>query len=185
MSFPPDFLKFTAQARLLGNSKEHLVLILESLQLFLPFNFEIIVLFHSFTPTPHRFSQSILDDIMVSTLAKTVLSTLRHMLLLRNSCLLAKHAVELGTVTIKRLVVGFFVGLYETSPKSCLLLPRYPNISAAVRKRVRFFRGNLLDLGCCPFPVIFNLDCGQEVAPIFMGQGNIVLLMFIQLILHG
>ena len=58
------------RAGLLGNAKEHLVLILEILQLFLPFNFLILVLFHSFSPTSHKSPQSILDGLLVGTLAK-------------------------------------------------------------------------------------------------------------------
>ena len=59
-----------AQAGLLGNSKEHLVLLLESLRLFLSFVFGLLVLFHSFIPNSHRFSSSILYGLLVGMLSK-------------------------------------------------------------------------------------------------------------------
>ena len=87
--------------------------------------------------------------------------------------------MALDTVLIRRLVVGSLVGAEDISPKSCLFLPQDPNVSIAVRYRGRSSRCDIIDLGCCPFPVIFNLDCGQEVTPIFMGKGTIVLLMIL------
>ena len=89
----------------------------------------------------------------------------------------------LGTEIFRRLVVGLFVFTEDTSP--CLLLPHDPYGHVAVRKRGRSSRSNIIDLGCCPFTIIFDLDCGKEVTPIFMGQGTIVLVIILQLILHG
>ena len=115
--------------------------------------------------------------------AKRILSNMQYILSLRHSWLLAKHAMALGTVMLRCLVVrSFFVVEYIST---CLLLPQDPNRSAAVRMRGRSNRINLLDFGYCHFPIIFDLNCEQEVTPIFMGKGMISLLIIPQLILHG
>ena len=67
--------------------------------------------------------------------------------MLRHSCLLAKHAMALSTVMLMRLVVVSFVGVEDTSPKSCFLLPWDPNGSVDVRYRGRYSRGDILDMG--------------------------------------
>ena len=72
-------------------------------------------------------------DGMVGVRASEVLSTMQHILSLRHSCLLAKHAIALGTVIIRHLSVGSFVGAQDTSPS--LFLPRDPDASVAVRYR--------------------------------------------------
>ena len=158
-----DFLEFTARAGLIGNAKEHLVLILESLQIFLSFFFGLLILFHRYSPTSHRSSQSILDVIMVGKFSKTVLSTVRHIISLRHSCLLANHTVALGTVMLRHLVVGSFVGAQETMPKSFLLILWDPEGYVAVIYISRSIRGDIPDLGWCSFPIVFNLNCGQVV----------------------
>ena len=140
-----------------------------------------MVLFHSLNPTSYRSSQSILDG-PVGARSSSVLGTMLHIISLRNSFLLAMHAIALGTVMLRHLVVRFFVVSENTSP--CLLLPRCPNGSVAVRMRVRSNRINLIDLGYFHFPIIFDLNYGKEVTPIFMGQGTISLLIILQLILH-
>ena len=98
-----------ARAELLGNNKEILVLLLKNFQLFLPFVFRLIVLFHSLSPTYHISYQSILD-VPVGAHASTVLSTMQRILLLRYSCLLAKKAIVLGTVMLMRLFMGYVFG---------------------------------------------------------------------------
>ena len=108
---------------------------------------------------------------------------MRHILLLRHSCLLANNATDLGTVMLRQIVVGSFFVVEDTS--TCLLPPRDYNESVAVIMRGPYSRKHILDLDCCPFSIIFNLDCGQEVTPIFMSQGTIVLLIIPQLILNG
>ena len=120
------------RAGLLGDAKEHIFMILKSFQLFLTFALRILVLFHSIGPNSHRSYQSIIDT-PVGTCASTVLGTMQHILSLRNSCLLAKHAISLGTVILSRLFMGYFSGAQDTSPKSCLLLPRYADGSVAFR----------------------------------------------------
>ena len=91
---------------------------------------------------------------------KTFLSNMRHIKFLRYFCLLAKHKLALGTVMLRHLVVGSFVVAYETS--TCHLLPQDPNLSVTVIMRRHSRRINLLDLGCCHFPVIFELDCDRR-----------------------
>ena len=81
-----------------------------------------------------------------------------HILSPRHYCLLANHAMALITVMLVRLLVGSFIVAEDTIP--CLLIPRDPNGFVAVRMRGRSSRSNILDLGCCPFTVIFDLDCG-------------------------
>ena len=185
-SFIPDlldFLDFAMCAGFLGDAIEHIVQLLESLKIFLSFTFRLLILFQKLIPTLHGSSQSILDGIIVGTFVKTFLRTMRHILLLRHSCLLANNATDLGTVMLRRLVVGSFFVADDTSP--CLLPPRDYNGSVAVIMIGPSSRKSILDLDCCPFSIIFDLDCGQEVTPIFMSQGTIVLLIIIQLILHG
>ena len=89
----------------------------------------------------------------------------------------------LGTVMLRRLVVGYFIVAEDTS--NCILLPQDPNESVAFRMIDRSSRGNILDLGCFPFPIIFDLDCGQEVTPIFMSKATIPPFIILQIILHG
>ena len=80
-----DILGFAVQDGLLGNSKIYIVLLIESLHIFLPFTLGLIVMFHSFIPTSHRSSQSIFDGLLVGTISKTFLRTVRHKLFLRHS----------------------------------------------------------------------------------------------------
>ena len=96
------------RSEFLGDDKDHFVLILKRFQLFLPFIFRILVLFHILIPTSHRPFQSILDG-PVSARVSSFFGTMRHILSLRNSCLLAKHAIALGTVMLIRISVGSFV----------------------------------------------------------------------------
>ena len=115
--FPPDLLDLldlTARAGLLGDGIKHLVLIPERFQIFLPYFFRLLILFHSISPTYHRSSYSILDG-PVGKYARAVLRNIRHILLLRHSCLLAKHAIALGTVVLVRLFLGSLVGVQDTS----------------------------------------------------------------------
>ena len=107
---------------------------------------------------------------------------MRRILLLRHSRILAKHKMALVSVMFWRLVVRSFIVAEDTSP--CLILPRDTNGSVSVRTRGRSSRINILDLCCCPFPIIFDLDFGQEATSIFMGQGNIVLFVILKLITH-
>ena len=91
--------------------------------------------------------------------------------------------MALVTVIHRCLVYGSFVVAEDISP--CLLLFQDTNVSVAVRMRGRSIIINLLHLCFCPFPFIFDLDCGQEFAPIFMVQVTIVLLIILQLVTHG
>ena len=91
--------------------------------------------------------------------------------------------MALSTVMLRRLVVGSFVVAKDTSP--FLILHWYPIRSIAVRIIILSSRSNLLELLCFPFPIIFDLGCGQEVTPISMGKGTISLLIILQIILHG
>ena len=118
-----------AQAGLLGDAKEHLVLLLRRFKLFIPFVFRLLVLFHSLRPISHRSSQSILDGT-VGACESAFLGTMRHIIFLRYYLLLAKHTILLGTFIIRRLSMGTFVGEHGTSPS--LLLPRYPDRYVAV-----------------------------------------------------
>ena len=89
-----DILDFAARSELLGDAIEYIALLLGRFQLFLPF-FGLLILFHSIRPTSHISSYSILDG-PVCTHDFAVLSTMRHVLSLRHSCLLAKHTIDLG-----------------------------------------------------------------------------------------
>ena len=64
----------------------------------------------------------------------------------------------MGTVMLRRLVVGSTVVEEDTSPS--LLIPWYNHTSVAVIMRGRSSRSDTLNLGCCSFPIIFDLDCG-------------------------
>ena len=65
------------------------------------------------------------------------------------------------------------------------LLMKNSNGFIDVRMGFRYQGYNLIDLGCCPFTIIFGLNCEKEITPIFMSQGTIVLLIILQLILNG
>ena len=95
-------------------------------------NGRLLVLFNSIIPTSHIPSNFILD-YLVGTRASTLLGIMRHITLLGNSCLLENYEIALGTVMIRRIFMGSFVGAQDTCPKSCLLLPRDPDRSVAVR----------------------------------------------------
>ena len=70
-----DILEFAARSGVLDSAKDHLVLLLKSFQLFLPFFIKLLELFHSIRPTSHRYSHARLDDPVV-TLASTVLGNM-------------------------------------------------------------------------------------------------------------
>ena len=70
---------------------------------------------------------------MVGALSKAVFSTMRHIISLSNSCLIAKHAVALGNVMLGRLLVGIIVE--DINPR--IILPRNPNILVSVKMRGR------------------------------------------------
>ena len=89
--------------------------------------------------------------------------------------------VALSTVMIWHFSVGLIVE--DTSTR--LLLPWNHNGLVAVIMRGRCSICNMIDLGFCPFPIIFGLNCGQAVTPMFTSQGKIVLFIILQLILHG
>ena len=105
---------------------------------------------------------------------------MRNIISLRHSCLIENNAVVMGTVMLGRLSIGDYVE--DTS--TILLLPCNPYRFVATRTRVRSSSCYLLDLGRCPFLMIFDINFGQEVIPIFMRQGTIVLLIILQLILN-
>ena len=70
---------------------------------------------------------------------------MRHIISISHSCLLAKHAMALVIVMLRRLGVGSFVVAEDTSP--CLLLHQDPNVSVAVIIRGLSSRSNLIYLG--------------------------------------
>ena len=105
------------------------------------------MMFHSFIPTPHRSYPSAPDGLLFGALAKTVFSTMLHIISLRHFYLLAKHAMALGTVILGNLFVGPSI-LEDTSP--CLLLPQDYNRSVAVIMIGRSIIFNIID-GLLPF----------------------------------
>ena len=74
-SFFPDLLGLMAQAGFLGDAIDHLVLLLDSFQILLPFVFRLLMLFHIIIPTSHRPSHYILDGLF-GTHALPVLGTM-------------------------------------------------------------------------------------------------------------
>ena len=123
-----DLLDFTVQAVIIGDPKNYLVFLLKIFQIFLPF-FRLLVLFHSLSPTSHISSYSTLDGT-IGARASAVLCTMRHILSLKKSCLLANFAMSMGNIILRRLYMGTFVGSQDTS--TILLLPRDPDGSVAV-----------------------------------------------------
>ena len=82
------------------------------------------------------------------------------------------------------LLGSLFPLLYEMYTSPSHLLMRNPHGLVAVRYIICLRRCNILGLVHFHFPIIFGLYCGQEVTPIFMRQGKIVLLVILQLVLH-
>ena len=117
---------------------------------------------------------------MVGTLCQIVSRIMWHILLLRNYCLLANHAITLFTVLLQCL----FQLLFETDTTPSLIITWNTHGLIAVREVGCLWIYNILDLSIYPFLIIFGLDCGQEVTSIFMIQGTIFLLIIPQLILH-
>ena len=77
-----------------------------------------------------------------------------------------------------------FVDWYNTSTH--LIITRNLNGGVNFRMNRCCLRGcKPLDIGHITFPIIFNLHSGQQVTPLFMGYGTIVLMFTLQLILHG
>ena len=109
-----------AQAGILGNDIEHIVLLLKIFQIFLPFVFILLVMIHDISPNYQRPSHYILDG-SVGMQAHKAFGTMRHILPLRNSCLLANQTLALSTVVILGLFLGSLVGAQDTCP--CLLIP--------------------------------------------------------------
>ena len=114
-SFFLGLLDSTARAGFLGDAIEHLVLLLESFQFFIPFFSYFLYCFTVpallTTDPPH----SILDGL-VGTHALAVLSNMRHILSLRHSCLIAKYAIALDPMVLVRIFLGSLVGSHDTSP---------------------------------------------------------------------
>ena len=81
----------------LDNAIYHLVLILESVQLLLPFVFRLLILLHSISPTSHRSSHPIHDGTFGAH-SSAILGTMRGVLAFRNSCVLEKHTKTLYTM---------------------------------------------------------------------------------------
>ena len=106
---------------------------------------------------------------------------MRHILSLRHYWLHANDAIAMCTMMLGRL----FPLLFAEDISPSLLLTRNLNGLTSVIRRCRSWGCNPLDLGWCPFSVIFDLDCGQEVTPILISQGTIVLLVILKLIMHG
>ena len=138
------------------------------------------VLFHILGPDSHSSPQSILDRLLVRTLAKTVFRVILHVLLLVHACLLENHAITMCTVLHRNI----FPLLFETDTSPSLLIMWNPHRLVSVIERVWFWIWKLLYLGCYPFPIIFDLNFGQEVTPIFIIQVTIVLLIIFQLFMH-
>ena len=89
-----DLLDFTAQAGFLD--------VLINFSSFYRF-FRLHILFRGISPTSHIPSHSILG-FPVGTYARTVLGNMQQIFLIRNSYLLAKHAIALGTVVLVHLL---------------------------------------------------------------------------------
>ena len=115
-------------------------MLLESLQLFPPFVFRLLLMLEIISPTSHILSHSVLDG-PVGTHTSAIIGTMRHVLFLRNSCLLAKHAIALYTVVLVRLVL-VLVGAQETS--NFILLTRNPCSLISGRERSCLSRGYFL-----------------------------------------
>ena len=81
-------------SRLLSNAIEHMFLLLEGLQLLIPFVFGFIMLLYSMVPNPNGYTHSTLHGTLGAH-ASTILGTMQHVLALRHSWLLAKHKVTL------------------------------------------------------------------------------------------
>ena len=91
---------------------------------------------------------------------------MQQILLLSHSRLLENHSVAVEIVMLGRLPVGIIVK--DTSP--LLLLPWNSAVFFALIMRGCASRCDILDMGWCLFPIIFDLDFGQEVTPILMAQ---------------
>ena len=168
-NFPPDIidlLDITAQAGFIGNAIYNLVLLLESFQLLLPFVFRLFIMFHSISPTYHRSSHSILDG-MFGAKTSSILGNMWGVVLFSNSCLLANNTIIIYTMVPVLLHFWGFVRAQDIIIG--LHLPHNFHWFVTVRERSCPSRMNLLDMHCCYFPFIFNLDCGQKVTPIFIG----------------
>ena len=90
----------------------------------------------------------------------------------------------LSLLVLNIVMVGgiFFVGRQNACPS--LLLAGNSRSRVGIIIQNRLIDGKYFDLGSSSFPVIFNLQRGQEIIPFFMGKGSIVLLFFIHFILH-
>ena len=96
---------------------------------------------------------------MFGALAKIFFRTMKHILSLRISYVVAKHAMDLVTMMRRRLVVGLFVVFKDSI--SCLIIYQDLTGSIAVRIIGLCSRSNHIGLGCFLFPNIFDLDFGH------------------------
>ena len=128
--------------------------------------FRIIILFHSISPTSHRSSQYILN-VTVGAHTGAILGTMRGVIALRHSYLLENHTIILYTMVPNVRPFWGFVRAQDT--RLGILLHRNPHGFISIIERGWHSRGDIIYLHWCYFTFIFNLDCGQEVTPIFTG----------------
>ena len=128
--------------------------------------------------------QSSIYRLLVITFSKSVIGAMWHVISLRRSCLLSKHAVALRLMVLMRLYLMLFAVIQDTS--TCLILTYYPNgfITDIINRRCLWVY-KPLHLGRNPFSVVLDLNSRQKVTPFLMKYGTIILVIILQLVLHG
>ena len=118
-----DLLEFTAWTRVLGYSKENIVLFLEIFQHHFTIIFSFMIMLDSiglFTQGP---SQSIFDGCLVGTFTKEILWAMQFLLAFRNFCLIAQYSVTLGTMLIRSLLYVLILGRQDTNISFLFMSP--------------------------------------------------------------
>ena len=85
---------------------------------------------------------------------------MRHIIVLRSYIIIAHHTVALGSSMLWGLDV-FPMGQKNDSPS--LLLACNNEACITIRIQHNPLAGKYFDLGSITFPVVFSLQCGQEV----------------------
>ena len=110
---------------------------------------------------------------------------MRHILALSSSRLLAQHTVSLyssllGVVTL----VGLLEGQKHTGPGFIIVCCLQACIYIIIYNH-ELLNVQYLDFGSGPFPVVFRLQVGQDVTPLFVVQGGNIRIFVVDIILHG
>ena len=161
------------------------ILFSASLGLYIPIKiiFGIMEILDRIIPVFQVFWHIPFNILLVGPLTKSVLWYMWLILVLINSSLLSQYVISLGPFMIGYILVLLLVGQHAVSPR--LILAGDPGAHVAIRIQNKLLGLEYFYMGCISFLFFFILQDGQEVAPLLVWKGVIVLVFVVHFILHG